>query len=342
MATPLTDPTISPAGGTSFSTTPCLITMSKTEALAYIMYTIDGTTPSTINGYQYTQPFNIYVTTNFKMIALYPTCAYDPSSVVSATITYAPSLVASTCNDGTVISPTTALDIIKRALRILCVAETGEEPDGPESADFLQQLNWLVQSWANERLMSWYVLNETFPLTANKGTYTIGPDASKDFDTDLPINIESAFCRDSTSGYDVDYKLEVMPNDRYQQIFQKGIKTTYPRYIHYVKEYPYGTIDLWPIPTGSYTLGLSQRKQFVQFLGLTSVVCLPPGYKDALAYWLAIKMSPEYGASIDPVTMKLAEDAKKNLKNTNQEELLMQTDGVLLPRRIYNVYSDRY
>jgi hypothetical protein len=329
------------AVGTTFSNKPCLVTMACTTATAYIVYTTDGTTPEAHqgNGYRYSQPFNIYDTTTFKLIAFYPTCAYDPSATVTQTFTYAPVEAVLTCNDGTVITPTTALDIIKRALRILCVLETGEEPDAAESADCLQQLNWQVQTFANEKLMSWYLLNETFSLTAAKGNYTIGPDATKDFNTSLPISIESAFIRTTASGYTTDYPLQILANADYQQIFMKNLQTVYPRYLCFTRSYPYGTIDFWPIPSQAITLSLTQRKQFTQFTGLTSIVCLPPGYKDALAYWLAIKMSPEYGASIDAITMKLAEESKAGLKNTNYQPVLMTTDPLLKQKHRFNIFS---
>lgn len=248
----------------------------------------------------------------------------------------------SVCNDGTTLTPTTALDIIKRALRLLCVLATGEAVDGPESHDALEQLNWMIQSWDNEKLMTWYLVNEIWDISAGTGTYTIGPDSTQDFNTTLPITIESAFCRDSSSGYNNDYKLQVIPNDQYQDIFQKGILTSYPKYINYVKTYPYGVINIWPIPTITLKLSLSQRKQFSQFTGLTSVVCLPPGYKTALAYNLALHLAPEYGANLDPLVIRMANETKAVLKNTNFEPVIMSTDSFLIPRRMYNIYTDRY
>jgi hypothetical protein len=246
------------------------------------------------------------------------------------------------CSDGSTIDPTTCLDIIKRTLRILCVLATGEEPDAPESRDCLEQLNWLIQSWTNEKLMTWYVKNELFQIQAGKGSYSIGPDASQDFNTSLPMKISSAFIRDITSGYANDYKLDVIPNDRFQDIFQKGILSTYPRWINFIRSYPYGTINIWPIPNRACQLSISQWTQFLQFTDLTSIICLPPGYKTALAYNLAVEMAPEYGTQLDSIVFKRAAETKAVLKTTNFEAVLMATDATLLPRRAFNLLSGLY
>ena len=248
------------------------------------------------------------------------------------------------CNDGQVdqIEPTTCLDIIKRALRLLSVLATGEDPDAPESGDCLMQLNWLIQSWSNEKLLTWFVKNELFQLNAGQGSYTIGPDPSQDFNTSLPMKISSAFVRDTSSGYANDYKLEVIPNDRFQDIFQKGILSTYPRWINFVRSYPYGVINIWSVPNKAVQLSLSQWVQFAQFVNLTDVVCLPPGYKTALAYNLAIEMAPEYGVDLNPIIATRARETKSVLKTVNFEAVLMATDSTLLPRRAFNLLSGLY
>ena len=266
--------------------------------------------------------------------------AYGASPLYKDDGTPAPEPIV--CNDGTLIPPTTVLDIIRRALRLLGVLATGETPDGPEAADALQVLNWMIEQWTNEKLMVYFIENELFPVTAGIGSYTIGPDIVNTWQTMLPIKIESAFCRDNSSGFNNDYKLELIPNDRYEDIFQKGILTTYPKYIHYVRSWPNGQIDLWPVPTRNYTLGLSHWHQIQKYLNLADIVCLPPGYKTALAYNLAMEMSGEYGQAISPVVQNEAVKAKAILKRENYEAILMSTDPILVPRRMYNIYSDRY
>ena len=75
---------------------------------------------------------------------------------------------------------------------------------------------------------------------------------------------------------------------------------------------------------------------------MTDIVCLPPGYKTALAYNLAMEMSGEYGQAVSSVVQNEAVKAKTILKRENFEAIMMSTDPMLVPRRMYNIYSDRY
>ena len=266
--------------------------------------------------------------------------AYGESPLYKDDTPVAPS--GAVCNDGTLIPTTKVLDIIRRALRLLGVLATGETPDGPETADALEVLNWMIDGWANERLLCFVVDNFIFDLTAGKGHYTIGPDATQDFNTYLPLHIESAFVRDTTSGYANDYKLDMIPNARWQDVFQKGIMSTYPRWLTFHRTWPYGSIDIWPVPSRDIQLSLSVWHQIQKFLHVTDIVCLPPGYKTALAYNLAVDLASEYGQDINPLIVQKAQFTKSVLKNLNQEQVLMVTDSSLLPRRAFNLLSGLY
>jgi hypothetical protein len=245
------------------------------------------------------------------------------------------------CNDGSTLPNTVVLDIIKRALRLLQAIEAGETPSAKQAADFLQILNWMVDEWSNDRLLVYQILNETFTLVAGQQTYKIGPDSQDcDFFTSNPIRITGGFVRDITPGYNNDWKLEIIPNDRYQEIFQKAVQSSYPRYIHFVHSWPYGTIDLWPVPNKAYIIELSQWKQLKKFTGMQDIVCLPPGYKDALALGLAEKMAPEFGKDSSQISMLLLK-AKHDIQINNYEPRQLDCDSALMNRRGYNIYSDR-
>ena len=330
-------PVISPPDGSFYTSQPVTITITDSDPDSTgIGYTIDGSDPTTSSTTTiYIGPFDIAGTTIIRAFSYGPSCGHPYSDVTTAKITINP------CNDGSSIPLTTALDIIKRALRLLTVLVSGESVEEPEAHDFLQQLNWLVQSFANEKLMSWQVVNEFFNLVPGKQTYSIGPDSAQDFNTSLPIQIEGGFIRLTSDTSPIDWPLYIMNNEQFNQIRMKGISTTYPQMIRYTRSYPYGAIDFYPVPAQAIQVCLTQRKQFKQFSGLNDIVCLPPGYKDCLAYWLAIKMSPEYGRPIDQITMKLANDSKAQLKDTNSANspVIMGMDSSVVSKRLFNFQS---
>jgi hypothetical protein len=59
-----------------------------------------------------------------------------------------------------------------------------------------------------------------------------------------------------------------------------------------------------------------------------------------------MEMSPEYGeAGTNPAIADIfrrARETKAVLMRENFEAVLLDTDGALRPRRMYNVYSDKY
>ena len=231
----------------------------------------------------------------------------------------------------------TALDIIKRSLRLLNVLATTETPDGTTGADCLNVLNLILDQWSNEELMNWAIDNDTYTLLANNGEYTIG--ATGDLVGLRPIKIKNAFVRDSDNN---DYKLELISKDRYYSIFRKTTIAV-PGYLSYIADYPNGTIKLYPIPDKAYTLGISHYNQFSRFALITSTVNMPAGYEIALGYALAAELAPEFGKPFAEF-LAIANNKKSLLKSINQEMHLLDQDNFFKARacKNYDAVSDTF
>jgi hypothetical protein len=87
----------------------------------------------------------------------------------------------------------TALDIIKRAMRICGVIGQNETPTSSEADDGLVALNDMLDSWSTDRTYIYSILQENFPLSAGVVTYTIGTGGT--FNTNRPIAIDNVFIR---------------------------------------------------------------------------------------------------------------------------------------------------
>lgn len=238
---------------------------------------------------------------------------------------------------------TTALDIIKRALRLLGVKATGEEVSATEGQDALKVLNQMLQQWSNERLMVYQNVNSTWPITSGNESYTIGASSDASWNTVRPLIWQnaSAFIRSSTSGHNIDDALTYYPNDKFQTIMQKDSESTYPFIWTCDHAYPLATIRLYPVPSTTLIFGISQAQQFDKLNALSDVISMPPGYESALGYNMAVELAPEYGVEIGTVIATKAEESKNNLKRTNTEPLLMVVDTELLGNGgVYNIYGD--
>jgi hypothetical protein len=206
---------------------------------------------------------------------------------------------------------TTALDMIKRAMRLNGDLAQGEPPSAQEAEDGLSSLNTMLDSWWNESLAVYRLEQESFSLTAGTGTYTIGSGGA--FNTLRPISIVSAFVRYQG----VDYPpLEIITGSAYDAI---PIKTTrsIPEELFYDNDLPLGSINLFPVPHAVMTLFISSPQRLQSFATLTTDLVLPPGYQRALEFNLAVEYSADFGHVSPPQVIGIARESKAILKRAN-------------------------
>lgn len=226
----------------------------------------------------------------------------------------------------------TGLDIIKRALRMVGALEGGEAPSAEEAADALQVLNMMLGQWNNERLMLYYALQSTFAVTANTGTYSIG--TGQTWNSTRPLRIEQAFLRDSSGN---DYPLEIIGDQRYNEIVDKDAASDFPEYLNYYATNPTGIVRLWPVPTQNLTIGLRMYSKFTA-MALVGEVVLPDGYESALCYNLAVELSPEY-KDVNQIVFDKARETKSLLKTTNDFEVIASVGDLAGLSGNYNGYN---
>lgn len=212
---------------------------------------------------------------------------------------------------------TTALDIIKRALRSLNQLGIDEIPSTDMTADAFDSLNDMLAAWGNETLMVYHFTLENFPLVPGQAIYTMGTGGN--FNTARPVTIQNAYIRWNQ----LDYPLQIVNTEQYDSI---GFKTT-PSQIPYLmqvdQQFPLTQLKLFPVPNdGTAQIFIESRKPFTQFTTLTDPVNLPDGYARALRYNLAIELVPEYGPPT-PALIQLAMSSKKWLKRTNFQPLIL-------------------
>lgn len=84
----------------------------------------------------------------------------------------------------------TANDLIQSAYLLIGVTQPGETPDASMAQQGLTRLNRMLGGWALQNLTIPAVVRQVFALTANVGTYTIGPGGN--FDTPRPTSLTGA------------------------------------------------------------------------------------------------------------------------------------------------------
>jgi hypothetical protein len=232
------------------------------------------------------------------------------------------------------VSNTTALDIINASLRLLQVKNDDVVLTASEANDALEALNMMIDGWSNESLMLSHITKESFTLTPNQVSYSLG--LGGDFNTDRPVSVEAATI--TING--ADFPVQQMAFDDWSAIRLKSLATGYTEYFYVDETFPLSTVYLYPISTIASTLTLYSRKPFVGFANLTDQITLPPGYTRAMKYQLACEIASEYQTTAGQDVQTLAMTARAGLKRVNKRPITTQVDPALMAsgQQRFNIY----
>lgn len=213
-----------------------------------------------------------------------------------------------------------ALEIITKAMKIGGMIGQNETPSSSEADDGLVSLNDLLDSWNTDETYIFTIESQTFPLTNNVNTYTIGTGAV--FNTDRPIIFDTVVA--NLQG--VSYPLKRLNAQDYADIAYKAMGTGIPEFYYCDFAFPISTIYLYGAPSSDITLTIGKTQRLTQFANLTTQYEFPPGYNRLLNYGLAVEIAPEYGMTLTPEAQFIASEAKANVRNRNLTEPVMKTE----------------
>lgn len=219
----------------------------------------------------------------------------------------------------------TALDMIRRAYRLIGVYSIGEPISQDEAIDGLSALNSMVDGWANESLMIYSHTLDSVALTAGVINYTIG--ATGTIISTRPSEVLNA----SYINYqNVSTPLGIATLEQYNTIPFKALSSGIPNILWYEPTYPNASITLYPAPIAGCTLNLWSLKPLVNFFNLTDVIGLPPGYEDLIVFNLAIAMASEMSIEPTVTVVRTAAAAKKSVKRQNTVVPILQMPSAVM------------
>lgn len=221
---------------------------------------------------------------------------------------------------------TTALDMIKRSLRLIGAIGIGETPEAEEAEDGLTTLNALVDSISNNRLLINAMTLDSFALTSGDAIYTVG--ATGDIATTRPMRVDESSYIEKGG---LTYTMTEIDASQYNAIGDKNAQGDTPEFFWYRGDYPNGTLTFYPVPGSGCTLKLWSWKALATFPTLTTAVSLPPGYEDMLVFNLAVNLAPEYQTEVPREVSRQAMLTKKRVKRTNTIAPTMSLPTAVLP-----------
>lgn len=208
---------------------------------------------------------------------------------------------------------TTALYLIKGALRRINSYQPGEQLSNEDANDALEVLNDLLDSWSTDEAFVYASPENIFTFTANKFQYSIG--TGGDFNTQRPLRITSAYTRFSGLDFGIEVTLD---EGRYNSILLKNQPAPWPLVLWYNPTYPLGLLNFYPAPADSGELHLFTDQILAQFPSLTTVVSLPQGYTRAIKWALAKELAAEFGFPLTEAVKTHAKEAIDMIKSLNQ------------------------
>lgn len=228
---------------------------------------------------------------------------------------------------------------INRGLRLLGVIASGESPTTQETADALVTLNDMLDSWRNDRLLCFAFQAQSLTLSNGTSSYTIGTGGT--LDTTRPVEILNAYIVDSNMSYGV----KMINEAEYAAIADKTATSNWPDKALFrpTAASSQATLIVYPVPNATRTMKLTTRVAVTAFAAATDSVTLPPGWDEAIAANLAVRLAPEYEMEASATVREMARQSLAAIKRMNvsaQPRRLYTELGQMFGPRHHNIYTD--
>lgn len=239
---------------------------------------------------------------------------------------------------------TTASQILTRSARALGYLGRTRTLSAADANDGLTIFNAMLDSWSNEKLLSYVVLERSFTLQVGVSSYTIGTGGV--VNTTRPYDITQAYVQDAGNN---NFLVRIQPRDKWNEIGNRGstITSQIPTDLFYDPQYPLGVINVFPTPLLSYTLFFDSTQDQVDFASLTATLSMPVGYERAYVTNLAVElMANGFPCLLDQkqvaALIASAMESKGNIKRANIKDVTANYDPAIVSRSYatYNIYSD--
>lgn len=231
-------------------------------------------------------------------------------------------------------------DLITGTLRLLGIKAQGQTATGAEAVDALAVLNEMIDQWNASDALLYTTTTVVHPLSPPQQSYTIGP--SGDIALSVrPTRLNGAWLRNGVNTPNTDTRMTILSDVEYGNIISKTVTTTIPYYIYLDREWPLANLYLWPVPTStSYSLVLQFLASLNSGVGLDDTESLPPAYRQALRYNLAVLLAPEYGLEPSPTVVNTAITSKMLIQQSNFQGYRMDFDEAA--NGLYSITSDSF
>ena len=222
----------------------------------------------------------------------------------------------------------TIKDLIRQSMLLIGAIGQNEVPTSSEASDALSLLLGIMEAWNIEHNLAYSTVRNEHPLTVGLETYSIGETGALLTQPRPNVLEKAGLIIAGTPSYELPVK--VIDVAQYANIVVKTITSSYPTAVYLENAVPNSILHLWPVPSVPSRLVLYSWSALAIDSVLDTVLVLPPGYRRALTYNLALEMASMYGTMPSEVVIRVAMDAKASIKNVNSRAVVLDTDSALL------------
>jgi hypothetical protein len=133
--------------------------------------------------------------------------------------------------------------------------------------------------------------------------------------------------------------LAIVTDQQWAQIVTQDVPNAVPEVLYNDRAYPLSTLYLWGQPPAGYQLELFVWTLVPQFVALTDVVLLPPGYEDALVLNLAVRLAPHFQRVVDGDVRQQARESLMRLLSINAPQPIADLSGGVGCGCRFNIYN---
>ena len=223
-------------------------------------------------------------------------------------------------------------DLINSSLRLIGVLASGEVPSGPESQDALLILQQMIDSWVTERMMTFTININEFPLVPSQQVYTLG--SGGNFNIARPTRIERmSIVNLANPAQPLELPIEMLSDEQWQtEVPVKLVTSTLPLYVYDDGAFPLRNLSFYPIPQVVVNTRIYSWAPAISFTDLTTDVTFPPGYLKAIRYNLAVDLMAEFpgNPALFGQVAQIAAETKGKIKILNAPDVQSAVDQSLV------------
>lgn len=210
----------------------------------------------------------------------------------------------------------TVNDLIIRAMQIIGALSTGQTPSSDDANVCFLNLNEMLDGWNTERLNLYVPGSFSGNLLNAQQSYEIGPAAA-----DFPTTNSVALIQTAVTIFQattVTNQMSILNSEQWGLLTESGLTGYLPDKLFCDYAFPISHLLVHPIPNHTIAIQLYTWSIIAQFTALTDAVAFRPGYFEAMAYNLALKIAPQFGLAQDGTNVQLAGTYKQRMQDLNR------------------------